>query len=309
MESRWRALPRLGGHACRLGLGLVLLASGALKALDPEGFSREVAQYGILSGELARAFAYALVPLEVAVAAALLLNFRTVLSLSVATGLILIFIGAVGFAIATDQPLEGCGCFGRYAARTPVQTLVEDVVFLAMGVVGMITLRRGATPAPSPTPAPRGRWKRLALGAAALGSGAFVIASPHLPIDDLATGLRPGVDWGDVSLPLAEADLSRGGHLVAVLGLKEEASRAAVERLNALAARGLSVVGLHEDDEQAFNEFFWGEGPAFPLHYASPSDLRRLYRRAPRFFAVKDGVVTRTWEALPDVPRVEEALR
>ncbi|HEY3174285.1 MAG TPA: MauE/DoxX family redox-associated membrane protein [Candidatus Polarisedimenticolia bacterium] len=295
-----RAL-RLAGHICRVGLGYIFLASGALKSLDPEGFSGEVAQYGLLSGAFARSFAYLLIPIEVAVGAALLLNFRPALTLSAATALMVVFIGAIGYALATDQPLHGCGCFGRFVVRTPVETLREDLAFLAAGLIGLFALR--GVPG-------RGRFRSTMVAAVALASGAFVIASPHLPLDDVATGVKPGAEWRDLGVALADVDLTRGAYLIALLGMKDEASGAALGTLNKLAESGaVPILGLHGDDDEAYNEFFWSRGPAFPIYKVAPTDMKRMHRKLPRFFAVKDGRVVATWETIPSAGEAQAALR
>ena len=303
-------LLRLAGHLCRLGLAWVFLLAGVLKALDPEGFVQEVGQYGILPGVLTRAFAYLLIPLEVAAGVALLLNFRPVVSLSVAAVMMLMFIGAVGYAIATDQPVTDCGCFGANMPRTPQETLKEDIGFLAAALFGMFALRGGRRRGVEPEAAVPLRglgWKGAAIAGVTLASGAFVIASPHLPLDDFATALKPGVRWESLHVALAEADLGKGRHLVALMGLREPATIESLDRLNRIAAEGkVPVIGLYADDDAAYNEFFWTRGPSFPLYHATSSDLRRLHRRLPRFFTVKEGVVTATW---PEPPSNEEIIR
>src|SRR6185503_13541940 len=117
-------------------------------------------------------------------------------------------------------------------------------------------------------------------------SAAFALASPHLPIDDAVTELKPGVSWNDLDVALAEVDLSEGTHLVALLGMKDERSAQALPQLNRLAEEGEPLVGLYGEEESAYNEFLWTRAPAFPLYNVSPSDMRRLHRRLPRFFAV-----------------------
>lgn len=291
---------RLVGHLCRLGLAVVFLTAGALKMLDPEGFAKEIAQYGLLPGSLTGLFASILLPIEVAVGAALLLNFRPVLALSLATGMLVLFIGAIGFALATDQPLEACGCFGRNISRTPSQTLIEDCLFLAAAVLGLAGLRGVQTSS---------RWKGAVLLLVVVASSAFVIASPHLPIDDLATSIHPGARWVELGVGLAEVDLGLGGHLVAIMGMKDDATAVQLPALNALASAGrFSVVGLHGDEDDAYNEFFWSRGPAFPIYKITASDLRVMHRRLPRCFTVKDGTVTATWPGIPSAEAAAAAL-
>ena len=307
MPSRVPAFFRFLGHVCRLGLSGVFLLAGLLKALDPEGFTHEILQYGIVSGATARVLAYVLIPVEVVAGVALLINFRPALSFSVAASLMLMFIGAVGFAIVTDQPLTECGCFGRNTPRTPKQTLVEDVGFLAAALVGLVALRGPS--APGGAGAKAGRWKAPVLAASALASGAFVIVSPRLPIDDLSTALRPGVHWADLNVALAEVDLEKDSHLVVLMGMRDTATVEALDRLNKLASSGrVPVVGLYEDDDAAYNEFFWTRGPAFPLYHAAASDLGRLHRRLPRLFLLKDGEVRATWNEVPTEDQIANAL-
>ena len=291
---------RLVGHLCRLVLAVVFLTSGVLKMLDPEGFAREVAQYGLLPGGLTGLFASLLLPFEVSVGAALLLNFRPVLAMSLAIGMLVLFIGAIGFALQTGQPLTACGCFGRNFTRTPSQTLIEDCLFLGAAMIGLAGLR-GVQAA--------SRWKGVVLVMVVVASSAFVIASPHLPIDDLVTSIHPGARWADLGVGLAEVDLGREEHLVAIMGMKDDATAAQLPALNMLASAGrFSVLGLHGDDDDAYNEFFWSRGPAFPIYKVTASDLRMMYRRLPRFFALRDGTVKATWPEVPTAGAVAAAL-
>ncbi len=298
---------RFVGHLCRLGLAFIFLSAGGLKALDPNGFAHEVAQYGLLQGGLATAFAYVMIPVEVALGVALLLNFRTVRSLSAAIVLLLMFVGAIGFAIVTDRPVEDCGCFGRYTPRTLQQSLVEDLGFLAAGLFGLSVLRGARTEREVPR---TGRWKGPVVAAVALLSGVFTVASPRLPLDDVATILRPGVSWDGLGIALAEADLGEGRWLVALLALDQAPSAAAVEELNAMAGDApYRIVGLYAEDDAVYNEFFWTKGPAFPLYHIAPSDMKQLQRRLPRFAAVSGGEVRETWTGVPTEEQVERALR
>ena len=293
-------------HLCRLLLAFVYLASGALKALDPQGFAVEVARYGLLQGTASTSFAYVLIPLELVVGAALLVDYRGFLGMSSAVCLMIMFIGAVGFAIATDQPLEGCGCFGRSVQRTPAQTLMEDFGFLAAGLIGLFAGRRRVV-ATAPR-SPR-RWKAATVVSVLLSSSAFVAASLHLPIDNIATALRPGVTWKELGVTLPDVPLSSGTHLVAVMSMTDQTSAEALPTLNALAASGISVVGLYDDGEEAYNQFFWNLGPAFRLHYVAPSDLKQLYRSRPRFFALKEGAVVATWTGRLDASEVRASMK
>jgi hypothetical protein len=296
-----RAAAWLVAHAGRLIVAGVFLSAGVLKSFDPEGFAVEVSQYGIIGGWAAQVAAYALIPIEIALGVALLLNWRPRVTLAAAAGLLLFFMGAIVFALATGQNLEGCGCFGRAMPRTPQQTLLEDGLLVALAGLAWGVLGRGAAEA-------RGRWKTALVAGTVAASAAFALASPHLPIDDAVTELKPGVSWNDLDVALAEVDLSEGTHLVALLGMKDERSAQALPQLNRLAEEGEPLVGLYGEEESAYNEFLWTRAPAFPLYNVSPSDMRRLHRRLPRFFAVTGGRVAATWDSPPSPESVRAAV-
>src|SRR5262245_46281140 len=172
-------------HICRIALGALFLISGVLKIVDPEGFTREMLQYGILSGLPATLFALVLLPAEVILGAALLLNYRVKIGLMAAIALLALFIAAIGYALATDKQLEGCGCFGRVVQRSPARTLTDDVGFLALGLVGLFALSRaGDSSRREPARAVARRVKPALVGAVAAASALFVVAAPRLPIDD-----------------------------------------------------------------------------------------------------------------------------
>src|SRR5688572_32893026 len=73
-----RTLPwrRLVGHVARVTLGLVFLAAGILKTLDPAEFAHQVQEYGILGARLSAQVAPALIVLELVLAVALLAGVR-----------------------------------------------------------------------------------------------------------------------------------------------------------------------------------------------------------------------------------------
>src|SRR5688572_11319348 len=121
-----------------------------------------------------------MIPVEIALGVALALGWRPRITFAATAVMLVMFMGAIGFALATDQPLEGCGCFGRAIPRTPQQTLAEDALFLGLAVLGWVALGGGA---PARTALARRTWKAAAVMVSAVVSGAFALASPHLPID------------------------------------------------------------------------------------------------------------------------------
>ncbi len=115
------------------------------------------------------------------------------------------------------------------------------------------------------------------------------------------TGLKPGVALEDLRLSLPDASLAKGRHLVALLALKEEASTRAADALNALAAvSGVPPIAvIYTDEEEVKDAFFWAHAPVYPMYQVVHGEMRRLYRRLPRFFLIDDGRVKAVWEAIP----------
>jgi hypothetical protein len=138
--------------------------------------------------------------------------------------------------------------------------------------------------------------------------------APELPLDDVATRLRPGTRLaelcsgqegaGRVCLTTLVPELADGRHLVVLADLDDPAFGEAVGRLNdyALAGQGPRLWVVAAATPEAHQEFFWRHGPAFEIREAPPALLRPLYRRLPRAFLSEDGAVTETYRGLPPLP-------
>ncbi|MBI3448392.1 MAG: DoxX family protein [Acidobacteria bacterium] len=285
---------RLAGWIGRLALilmGGVFLLAGSLKAVDPAGFTEQVAGYGIGPASLAPIVTYTLIPLEIAVGIALLLDFRRRWAVGLAAGLLVGFLGLMAWTWHTGGNVGECGCFGRFVERTPAETVAEDLGFLLLSAAGLMAPARG----------PGGRVRGGFVLAGALAAAGFLPLAPGLPLDGFVTGLTPGVKLDDLKLSLPDASLQTGTHLVALLALKEEASTKAADGLNALAAApgAPAIAVIYADEEQVKDAFFWAHAPVYPMYQVVHGELRRLYRRLPRFFLLEDGVVKTVWETLP----------
>jgi hypothetical protein len=138
----------------------------------------------------------------------------------------------------------------------------------------------------------------------------FAWQAPGLPLDDLATRLRPGVQVDGicagaadqrVCLDSAIPEVRAGHHLVVMAKLDDPELAKSVAALNAYAGQAgnptlwLLVSGTAEEQRA----FFWKRGPVFEIRQAPPELLRPLYRRLPRAFLVKDGRVIRTFGGMP----------
>lgn len=315
--AEWRVTSKPGTTWLRLlaGLGAVFLGAVFLvaawaKALDPMAFAGEIERRGldlVLSPMGVALFAVAL---EVFLGVALLLVVRRVYILLPTAALVVFFLFLTGQTYYQD--LQGtlpdddtsCGCFGKLVERTPAEAFWQDLLLMVPALVlASLALPRGAA---------FPRWRLAATGLLTIAATVFAWKAPELPLDDLATRLRPGVDTADLCAASAgEAapvcfsdiipDLASGEHFVVLADLADEGFGAEVGRLNEYIWAGnaprLWVVTASSDEEMF--TFKFGRGPAFEPRQAPAPLLAPLYRTLPRSFAVKDGRVTDTWSGLP----------
>ncbi|MFQ5350089.1 MAG: MauE/DoxX family redox-associated membrane protein [Thermoanaerobaculia bacterium] len=294
------------GVAGALVLGSVLLFAAYTKAIDPEAFAEQIVAEGI--SPVSSSFAVALVALalELGLGSALLLGVRR-LGILVPTALLVVFFlfltgrawwnAAHGLGEATT-----CGCFGNLVDRTPAEAFWQDLLMMVPALVLCFLGRdRGVRPP----------WRRLvAVAAITVGGVAFAAVAPGLPLDDLATRLKPGVpvtgictgaDEERLCLDAVADELESGRHLVIIAELDDERLLAAMPRLNdlALAAEGPLPWILTASPAELVGTFRWTQAPIFEAREAPATLLRPLYRRTPRSFEVVDGTVTATWPGLP----------
>jgi len=124
------------GTVARLGLAAVWLASGVLKALDPDQTYLAVRAYDVLPSPAVALVAGVLPWLEIALGVLLLagLGVRAVAVLSAA--LLLVFVAGVVQAWARGLSID-CGCFGGGGTVAPGETaygreLLRDAGFLLL---------------------------------------------------------------------------------------------------------------------------------------------------------------------------------
>jgi Methylamine utilisation protein MauE len=306
-----RSWPSLLGTAAAMFLGGVLLVAAGAKALDPSAFAAQIRLEKLDFWLPATVLALLALALEAGLGAALLLAVRRLWVLVPAALLVVFFLFLTGrdywlAAHGLRDPAAGCGCFGNLVERTPAEAFRMDVLLLALPIgLAFIGRRRGGSGFPS---------RRAAVAViAAVGTAAFAWQAPALPLDDLATRLRPGREVADLCagegvqrtcLTGVVPELAQGRHLVVLADLDSGAFTGEIDRLNRYAqsardgdAPDLYVLSAATPDEQ--RAFFWKWGPAFELREAPPELLKPLYRTLPRSFLVADGEVVATYSGVP----------
>jgi len=309
---------RVVGTVAGAFLGAVLLVAVWAKAIAPAAFVEEIANrgLGLVIGPVA--VAYVALALEAGLGVWLLTGVRRLWVLVPGALLVAFFLFLTGQDYARDlmglEPVAAsCGCFGNLVVRTPAQAFWQDLALLLPPLL-LAFLGRPANGVRVPK-------VRTVLGiVAAVGVMLLAWKAPDLPLDDLATRLKPGVRVADlcagegegrVCLDTVVPELDQGSHLVVLDELNEELG-AQVATMNAYMdyrhAGGdgpdLWLVTTAEHAER--QAFFWQWAPAFEMLQAPELLLTPLYRTLPRSFAVVDGEVTDTWSGLPPFERWQD---
>jgi uncharacterized membrane protein YphA (DoxX/SURF4 family) len=275
-----------------LALGLVLITAGVLKALDPAEFVHQIETYGILSGRATVLLAYVLIPLEIALGSALLLRYRPRLAAGAAVALLGVFMATTAYAWSQGKS-EGCGCFGSFAPRTPGQVLLEDAGFVALGILAIFLSSRKPS---------RESWRWIGVIAAVIPVGVILpLAAYALPLDPVVTDLRVGRSVADLPLGESPTDLSQGAFLIALLDLHDPHAREIVKRLNGIddGGAGPKVLAFYGGEVDEKTIFCFNASPGFEVVAVPRPDLKRLYRKLPRFFLIRNGRVVRIWDITP----------
>jgi uncharacterized membrane protein YphA (DoxX/SURF4 family) len=116
----------------RLGLGGVFVAAGALKIWDPTAFAADIGNYRLLPHEAINLLAITLPWIEVAAGLLLILGIWKRASALTITVLMIIFLAAIGQALARGLDIR-CGCFGTVEARkVGVLAMGQDVLLFVV---------------------------------------------------------------------------------------------------------------------------------------------------------------------------------
>ena len=172
---------------CAILLGLVFLASGLLKLLDPVGTGLIVSEYfkffhmGFMQGT-AKGLGMVLSLVEAITGAALISGVYRRLTAAV-TSFLVVFFTIITFILWIANPDMDCGCFGEAVHLTHGQTLIKNLILLVLAVIAFIPFQNFGVPR---------KRKKVAFAIAAL-SLVFALwyNARHLPMIDF-TEFAPG---------------------------------------------------------------------------------------------------------------------
>jgi len=300
----WRSnVPRLIAGA----VGVVLLSAAFMKMMDMDLFIRQMRDYGIISDYLLLSISgRGLIVLECTLGVGLLLFYRPRLTLLFTSALLLIFVGATGWAWFTNAT-EECGCFGTWVSRTPAEAALEGLILLALTVTAWLMSR--------PSQKPEGRAKAWILTAVCLAGLTLPLASGS----QLTRTVPNQNGTGDIPLGgfqiqgLESVDLEHGDYLMVLMDTDCSHCRDAVTELNWLAEDpGLpGVIGLSFNGEDRLKAFREELQVIFPIGQITEEDFWRLlgHGNVPRTLLVRDSVVQEVWDIeIPDEHTVKSIL-
>ncbi|MCH9650524.1 MAG: hypothetical protein K0U98_19980 [Deltaproteobacteria bacterium] len=301
----WKKVLGYGGGAF---LGLVLLVAAWAKLLDPDAFVEQIHLEGLDFLLSAKAVAFIALALEVGLGMALLLGIRRLWVLVPSSFLVAFFLWLTGrnfWLTARGLREEGtsCGCFGSLVERTASEAFWQDILLLVPALLLAFLARRwGSTAWLAP------RWAVVGLATAL---SLFVAwKSPQLPLDNLATRLKPGAQVGQlcagpegesICLVTMVPEFAQGSYLVVLADLQDPAFGESVERLNSYVASGpeLPLWVLSDDSLEEQQAFFWQFAPRFEIRSIPEELIHLFYRRLPRSFTLEEGAVVSTFSGLP----------
>ena len=174
---------------CAILIGLVFLASGLLKLLDPVGTGLIVSEYfkffhlGFLQGT-AKALGMVLSLVEAITGAALISGvFRK--TMAVITSILVVFFTVITLILWIANPEMDCGCFGEAIHLSHGQTLLKNIVLLALAAAAFLPFQNFGVPR-------KGKYVAFFLAVPSL-IFALCYNALHLPMIDF-TEFAPGTE-------------------------------------------------------------------------------------------------------------------
>lgn len=139
-------------QAARILVGALFIFSGLVKAIDPLGLTYKMEEfYEVWAGQgyfpklmdVLHHYAFSssvlMITLEVVLGVALLVGWRTKLTLRLLLLLMLLFTFLTSYVLFSGK-IRSCGCFGDCIPLTPVQTFTKDILLL--GLIFLLMLRK-----------------------------------------------------------------------------------------------------------------------------------------------------------------------
>jgi hypothetical protein len=270
-------------------IGVVLLGSGLLKAIDSRTFSRQVAKYRLIPSRLHPAAVTLIIALECALATALILSFAPAIVLPL-TAIVLVALAALTFWAGRQERIEDCGCYGGVVLLTPLQSVVVDGVYLVMTIAAWLML--------SSTPSGQA-GRALVVLAAALIAGWLSTRSREKPLIDL-TRLQRGRRFKKSWITNTNDDLQTGSHFIVFLSKDCPWCKRWVPLMNILDTQPdlpkvTGVMSLGDGDVADFRRMHLVRFPIARMERKLASAMLHAY---PTAALVENGIIVDKWEGM-----------
>lgn len=289
-------------------VGLVLLISSLPKSFEIDLFIRQVGDYDIISHPVLTMFgAWGVVITEYTLGTALILNYRPRIAIPPAVLLILIFIGATGWAWYTGAT-DDCSCFGSWVERTPGEAMVEDLFILGALIYSWFFNKK------------RKKWPfyiRESIILAALVAGIVIpLLTGTLP-DRISRLISGPVEEGKEAFRLEDFssyDLSTGRYLIVVMATDCSHCRALMEDMIMIGDDDElpPLVALVMNDKEQREDFIDEYELDFDLYQIAADDFWRLLEEGeiPRTILIDNGIIIKKWDfAFPDIEDIKSLLK
>jgi hypothetical protein len=279
--------------AAGLGLAAVWGMAAVQKALDPVAFATQITQHHVSPEAWSPVLARVFVAVEALLVALHLSFWRPRWVFAASAALLVVFMAVTGIAWANGHT-EGCGCFGRLAARHPREVILDDTGFLAMAAVGFWAAAGFAAP----------RWSAAVLALLVPVALALPFAGPHLPGDQFVTTFNPGEDMTNLAADDLPQPLDEGRVLLVLVGPDCAACDAGLESLNRIAATegAPTVIAVYAGSRNDARSWVLDHVPGFAVGSAPEKVLRQYYRRLPQVGLLDGGRLTRVWRGRVPAP-------
>lgn len=299
--NHWRFwIPRL----LAVAVGLILLSAALLKATDMELFIRHIRDYGIMSQRVVLALsAWGFIILECGLGVGLLVFYRPRVILPSTAMLLLIFMGASGWALLNDTAKD-CGCFGAWLKRTPGEAIFDGFILLSMTVTAFVLNRQSV--------APKTRLKAFAVVLACFAGFTLPILS-GFPLSRISQSKPEGVEIGLSHFEIQgpnNIDLKHGSYLITLMDTDCLHCQETIDDIDTLAQEsGFPVViALFMNGEEKLKRFKEEFQPMFPVGRIKEDLFWDLLADGdlPRTILIRDRRIQYVWdETIPDRNEIE----
>lgn len=272
-----------------IGVGLLFLFTAALKLVAPGRFRMHLLRIGAMNySRKAMPVPVALATGEAMAGAALIAGLAPPVVAPATVGM-LAALGGVTIWSTTTRRTDDCGCYGGLVEVHPAVSVLLNVVYAALVVIGW-RAGRPLMRQPSRQAAAIGVVGVIAAIVGALGE--WRLRKTGKPLVNL-NPMRVGKPWQERWLPEQAESLAEGEQVVVFLGEKCHACKLWASPLSKINARPdlPSILGVMNIERDATAAYATENGIRFPVVSMKKSTFARLVEATPTITVVKDGII------------------